>query len=127
MRAAAQIIDEIERVAKNKLEPRETIVRLCDEARHSLHNTKPPRPGDPFAAKVRETLKGKDVRVDEDGMLCIGEEYMTTMLLLLRTGLPKTPANLARVGRTLGDLGYVKVQRTRLHPQARWYAPQGLV
>lgn len=122
-RSLSQVIDEIERVARNKLEPREKIVTLCDDARRSVLVRFEKH--DPVHEAVMRGVE--DTTVDADGLVQMEGEYMTTMRLLFRIGIPRTPANLAKVGKALSSLGYVRLARTRLHPRARWFAPRAIV
>lgn len=122
-RSLSQVIDTIELTARNKLEPREKIVDLCDEARRTIHLRY--EKSDPVHDGVMRSLE--DAVIDSEGLMHMDDEYLTTMRLLLKLGLQRTSANLAKVGKTLSGLGYVRLARTRLHPQARWFAPRAFV
>jgi hypothetical protein len=118
-----QVIDQIEVTAKNKLLPREKIVDLCDEARRAMHVRF--EKSNPVREAVMRAVE--NTTVDDDGLVHMDGEYMTTMRLLYKCGLQRTPANLARVGMALVGLGYVKLARTKIHPQSRWFAPRAIV
>lgn len=117
------LIAEIESTARNPLLPRDRIVKLCGEARRSAHVRY--EMDNPTRAAVMRAAE--DFSVDDDGLVILDGEYMTSMRLLMRLGMPRTPANVTRVGKALSGLGYVRLSRTRIHPASRWYAPREIV
>ncbi len=122
-RSLDHLLDEIESVARNPLLPREKIMKLCDEARRNAHTRYEKE--DPIRSAVMRAID--DFSIDSDGLVLMDSEYLTTMRLLCKIGINRTPANLGRVGKALAGLGYVRLARTRLHPAARWYAPRAIV
>lgn len=119
-RPIAQIVDEIERLARNKLEPRDKIVRLCDDARRTLQVRF--ETSDPIRDAVMRAVE--DSTIDDEGLVHLDGDYMTTVSLMLKAGITRTPAHMAKVGKALSGLGYVRLARTRVHPQSRWFAPR---
>lgn len=117
------LIAEIESTARNPLLPRDKIVKLCGEARRSAHVRY--EMDNPTRAAVMRA--SEEFSVDDDGLVLLDGEYMTSMRLLMRLGMPRTPANVTRVGKALSGLGYVRLSRTRIHPASRWYAPREIV
>jgi hypothetical protein len=117
------LIAEIESTARNPLLPRDKIVKLCGEARRSAHVRF--ETDNPTRAAVMRAAE--EFSVDDDGLVMLDGEYMTSMRLLMRLGMPRTPANVTRVGKALSGLGYVRLSRTRIHPASRWYAPREIV
>jgi hypothetical protein len=119
-RSLAQIIDTIEVTARNKLEPRDRIVDLCDEARRSLMMRH--ARSDPTQEAVMLALE--QAEVDAEGLMMLDGDYLTTARLMKKIGLKCTPPNYTKIGRMLSGLGYVRLARTRVHPSARWFAPR---
>ena len=122
-RSLSQLIDLIEAKARNKAEPRDEIVKLCDDARKSIEVRYEKH--DPVREAVMRALE--TTTIDEDGMVLMDGEYLTTMRLLCKLGLNRSHGNLCKVGKALAALGYVRLARTRIHPQSRWYAPRMMI
>ncbi len=119
-RSLDHLLNEIESVARNPLLPREKIMKLCDEARLSTQVRY--ETDNPTRLAVMRVVD--EFSIDEDGLVILDGEHMTTMRLLLKLGMNRTPANLTRIGKALSGLGYVRLARTRVHPASRWYAPR---
>lgn len=122
-RSLEHLLNEIESVARNPLLPRARIVNLCDEARRGTQIRY--ERDDPIRSAVMRAVD--EFSINDDGLVMMGGEYLTTMRLVLKLGIERTPSNLARVGHSLSALGYVRLARTRLHPASRWYAPREIV
>lgn len=124
-RTLAEIISNIEGIAKNHALPREQIVTLCNEARRSTdykfeHEN-------PIKAKVMEATQL--LTADADGIARMpGEdkEFVSVTGVCKLAGLEPSAANLNRVARAMSELGFVRLSRTRVYPSARWFMPRAM-
>ena len=124
-RSLHEILEHIEITAKNHLLPRSDIVKLCGEARKSTVY-KYEHGENPIRVAVQKAIQG--LKVDKDGVACMPDgEYMTTLLFTPFAGVEVTHANLARVGKALVAIGFVRLSRTRIYPSARWFVPSALL
>lgn len=119
-RSLANIVDDIERIAKDPREPRTDLLKLVTELRQSrptLDET------DPVRAAVLKAV-ASDVAAGADHFAMLNGSYMTVSGLCAHVKHEPSSGNLARIGKVLGDLGFVRTPRTRLFPVSRWMMPR---